>query len=116
TVTELLKLHVDDQIAKDPSDEALRVYWEGLNTTSSFEATRDKILDSLRDKRKAKIKAAYMTSLKKEWNVKELGAPPRVEVSLDKTPIRGNAKAPLTLVEFADFECGFCQQIQPVLD
>ena len=112
TVSELLKLHVDNQIAKDPSEEALRFYYEGLNTAQSFEDTREKILNSVREKRKAKIKTAYMESLHKLYNVNVHGAPPRTEVSLENTPVRGIASAPLTLVEFADFECGFCQQIQ----
>jgi len=32
TVTELLQRHVNSTIAKDPSDDALRVYYEGIDT------------------------------------------------------------------------------------
>jgi protein-disulfide isomerase len=32
----------------------------------------------------------------------------RVEVSLDDDPIKGDANAPVTIVEFSDFQCPFC--------
>jgi protein-disulfide isomerase len=37
-------------------------------------------------------------------------------ISLDGSPSRGPTGAPVTLVEFADFECPFCQHIAPDLD
>jgi protein-disulfide isomerase len=40
----------------------------------------------------------------------------RHQVSLDGAPIQGNAKAPVTVVEFMDFQCPFCQRVQPTLD
>jgi protein-disulfide isomerase len=40
---------------------------------------------------------------------------PRVDVRIDGAPIRGFARAPVTVVVFADFECPFCTRIQPTL-
>jgi protein-disulfide isomerase len=37
-------------------------------------------------------------------------------ISLDGSPSRGPESAPVTVVEFADFECPFCQRIAPELD
>src|SRR5579884_175014 len=38
------------------------------------------------------------------------------DIPLDDSPSKGPASAPVTVVEFADFECPFCQRLAPVLD
>jgi protein-disulfide isomerase len=37
-------------------------------------------------------------------------------IPIDGSPTRGPENAPVTIVEFADFECPFCQKIAPELD
>jgi len=37
-------------------------------------------------------------------------------IAVDGSPARGPETAPVTVVEFADFECPFCQRIAPELD
>lgn len=116
TVEELLKRHVESTLPKDPSDEALRVYYEGLDAVQPFEAVRDQILQHLRERRIAKIKAAYLQTLRGAAAISFRIVPPRAAVDLKYAEVRGPATAPVTLLEYADFECPYCQQIQPVLD
>ena len=37
-------------------------------------------------------------------------APQRYQVSLEDDPVKGNANAPVTVVEFSDFQCPFCSR------
>jgi protein-disulfide isomerase len=38
-----------------------------------------------------------------------------VEISLEGAPSRGSPNAPVTIVEFSDFECPFCGQAHPIV-
>jgi protein-disulfide isomerase len=118
TVEALLERHVNSTIAKDPSDESLRVYYEGLDAaaTQPFEALRDKILQHLRERRINRAKAAYLKGLRTQANVVVRLTAPRAAVNLANVPIRGAADAPVLIVEFADYECAYCQRVQPALD
>ena len=116
TVEQSWEKHVTSKIAKDPSEEALRVYYEGVDTKETFEAVRDRIIESIRERRLAAAKDAFMKSLRDSAKVSYHVAPPRVQMSMKDTPVRGAANARVTLVEFADYECPYCQQIQPTLD
>lgn len=116
TVPELLDKHVNSSIAKDPDDAALRVYYEGLDTTEPFENVRDKIIEHIREGRRTKAKAAYIESLHSQATISFDVAPPRMAIPLKNASIRGSSDAPVVLIEYADYECPFCQQVQPVLD
>ncbi len=37
-------------------------------------------------------------------------------IELGEAPIRGNPNAPVTIVEFSDFQCPFCARAQPILE
>src|ERR1700751_3674071 len=115
TVDQLLDRRVRSKLAKDPSDEALRVYYEGVDTKESFEALRDKILEHIRQVRFDKAKAAYVQTLRLQANVIVTLPPPRAEIALKETPLLGDVNAPIVVVEFADYECPYCQQVAPAL-
>jgi protein-disulfide isomerase len=115
SVPQLLERHVNTTIAKDPPEEALRVYYEGVDTKEPYESVRPKILDAIRDRRIAKAKAAYMQSLRAETPAIIRLAPPRAPISMKEVAVRGAANPRITLLEFADYECPYCQQIEPIL-
>jgi protein-disulfide isomerase len=41
--------------------------------------------------------------------------PPRVEVTAETLRVRGPEDAPVSIIEFSDFQCPFCRQVQPAL-
>jgi protein-disulfide isomerase len=116
TTDALLERHVNAGGFKQPSEETLRVYYEGVDTAETYEAVRDKIIEAIRTRRLAKARTTYLQSLRNQAKISFLLAPPRAPISLKDTPVRGSANAPVMIVEFADYECPYCQQIQPVVD
>ena len=116
SVAELFEKHVNGAIAKEPAEDALRMYYEMIDITEPFEAVRQKIIDAVRDRRIAKAKAAYVQSLRSAAQVTLRLAPPRAPIAMNDTAARGPANARVTLLEYADYECPYCQQIQPVIE
>src|SRR5258708_16467934 len=115
TVPQLLEKHVDSLLPPDPSEEGLKIYFEGLNTTESFEKVRPQILDHLRQIRRDKLKTAYVKELRSQASISTHFPVARIGIPLNDTPVRGASNAPLMLIEYADYECPYCQQIEPVL-
>lgn len=115
TVEQLWEKHSKDAVGKDPSEEALRVYYEGVDTTEPYEKVKEQILTHLREVRVTKAKVAFMQTLRLNAKVQLLIAPPRAEVAVKAVPVRGTANAPVTIVEYADYECPYCQVAEPVL-
>ncbi len=111
SVDQLIDKHVKSQLPKDPSEEALEVYYEGLDTKETFEAIKPQILAHIRETRLEKAKAEYVQSLRKAANVMISLAPPRADVPLNDARIRGPLNAQVTVVEYADYECPYCQQV-----
>jgi protein-disulfide isomerase len=116
TVQELLERQVYVNLPNNPSEEALRFYYDGLETTQPFEEVRDKIRDLIHERRQAKAKATYVQALRSKSAIMLRLAPPRALVQIGAAPARGSAGAPVTIIEYADYECPYCQQIKPVVD
>ncbi len=59
---------------------------------------------------------ALVAELRKEHKPQVLLEPMRVEVAEGGAPAKGPESAPVTIVEFSDFQCPFCSRVIPTLD
>jgi len=109
SVEQLLDRNVNQHVT-DPTEDQLRVYYEGINTDQPFESIRDKVLQHIRELRAAKIRAAYIKSLREQAGVLITFDAPSVALSAENSRLLGSQSAPIRLVEFADFQCPYCQQ------
>jgi protein-disulfide isomerase len=58
----------------------------------------------------------FYNSLEAKYKVDYLIEPMRVEVAASGYPAKGPASAPVTIVEFSDFQCPFCSRVTPTLE
>jgi len=98
---------------KDPTEDQLEVYYEGLDTQESYESVRGDVLQHIRELRRTKARAAYVANLRKEAKINILLMPPSAQVSTVKAYANGSPDAPVVLVEFADYQCPYCQKVNP---
>jgi protein-disulfide isomerase len=114
TVDQLLDRDIKSQV-QDPTEDQMKVYYEGLETDQSYEAVRGKILEKIRQMRTDKARAAYVKVLRAQSNVIVELASPSANVNLENAYTLGSKHARVTLVEFADYECPYCQKVAPDL-
>lgn len=63
----------------------------------------------------AERRAAVLAELRAATGVKILLEPPRIAIPATDAPSRGPADAPVTIVMFSDYQCGYCSRVEPTL-
>jgi protein-disulfide isomerase len=83
----------------------------------SLEVMAPAIRRYLQDQQTEAARAQLIAELRKSGpDVRVLFDVPRHEIELSPDdPSQGSASAPVTLVEFSDFQCPFCQRVAPTL-
>jgi protein-disulfide isomerase len=112
----LLKQEVDSKIA-EPSDDEARGYYLAIKneTTLPFEQVKSQVKQLLKNTETEQARAKYADSLRDKFEVSIFLHPPVVPVTYDPSRVKGDADAPITIVEFGDFQCPFCGRVQPLL-
>lgn len=117
SVPALLKAEVEDKAA--PSEADLRAYYEANKDRFSGVAEADalkQIEPGLRQQRQRERQATYLRELRQKNAVRVLIEPLRVAIDTKDAPVRGNVEAPVTIVEFSDFQCPFCARARPTVN
>lgn len=79
------------------------------------EQVADQIRQFLAQQRQEEARGALLEKLQAEYAVEYLMQPYRVTVTGDG-PKKGPDGAPVTIVEFSDFECPYCSRVNPTID
>jgi protein-disulfide isomerase len=118
TVDQLLQRHVTNRL--NISEENLHFYYSLLaasrKATPPYSQLREDIRKSVTDILERHMKEAYLQTLRDEYHVRVLLQPPQAEFALKDARSTGPTDAPVTVVEFADFECPYCRQVEPNLE
>ncbi len=116
SVPALIQQAIEHKVAA-PSDAELDAVYakEKDRLGRPLSEIKTELRDAILKNRMREAFQEYMAGLKQKNSVTILMAAPRIAVSPDPARMRGNPKAPITIVEFSDFQCGFCQRVTPTL-
>ena len=104
--------------APELGDEEITAFYEENKHRfdgASFEEMEPKIREALVRQHDTKALEEFVVSLQERAGITILLEPARVDVVADG-PSRGPAGAPVTIVEFSDFQCPFCSRALPVIE
>ena len=119
TAEQYIQEEVNSKLAQ-PSDEdiqkVLDQYRSRLNPDE--EKARQQVVAYLQQQQQTQVTTALKDRLFNEANVQFMLEPIRFEAQVtDAHPTRGGgAGAPVTIIEYTDFQCPFCGRVQPTLD
>ncbi len=117
TVEQLYQKEVDSKVP-DPSDAEARGYYLAVKgqTTLPFSTVEPQIKRLIKNAEIQQAREKYAEALRAKANVIVYLQPPTVQLgSNDPARVEGNPKAPITIVEFGDFQCPFCGRVEPTL-
>ncbi|MBI3798890.1 MAG: thioredoxin domain-containing protein [Deltaproteobacteria bacterium] len=111
---QLLQQEVTAKVAPVSDAEVEKVYNDNKERTGgkSLAELKPLIVQQLQNVRQQQRQQEFVRELRKTAAIKMVLKPPMVNVALDGAPVRGNAKAPITIVEFSDFQCPFCARAE----
>ena len=121
TVQDLLNAEVDSKVA-DPSDDQMRAYYEANQgqINKPYDDAKDKIRQDLKNLEIQRSRRSYLQGLlQHSVNNGELVVllkPPKIEMTVGPAPVRGDPKAPVTIVEFSDFSCAYCRKAESTMN
>lgn len=81
----------------------------------TLDQVRPQIADLLRNQRRKDASDKLEQRLRSERKVAVKFEPHRLQFANEGAPTKGKKDVPVTLVEFSDFQCPYCQAVAPVL-
>jgi predicted DsbA family dithiol-disulfide isomerase len=117
TAEQLIEKEVSSKITP-PTETELKAMYDQAKASGQplpeYEKVKPQIVKYLTDQRRATQKKAFIDKLRAEAKVEMLLPPlllPKQEVALTGQS-RGPTNAPITIVEFSDFQCPYCSRAE----
>jgi hypothetical protein len=106
TREQLLKQEVTDKAQAVTDAEIQQVYDSNKARLGGkkLEEIKPQIVQQLESSKQQQQQQAFIQELRKAASVKMFLKPPVLEVATAGAPVRGSASAPITIVEFSDFQ------------
>lgn len=116
---EFLKSEIDAKAEAPQATEVAAIYEQNRGRVGgrTLDQVRPEIERLITDRNRDARRQSLGKELGKRADVRIHLVPPRFDVKLPASaPARGPQDAPITIVEFADFQCPYCKRAEHVLD
>lgn len=117
---EIVRAEISDKVHTPTEAEVATFYAENKSRISGdLNSVRNQVASYLENESRQRLEKDFSEKLRKNADIRWLiNEPPQPvqNISVDDDPARGDANAPLTVVEFTDFQCPACAAMHPVLD
>jgi protein-disulfide isomerase len=117
---EIVRKEITEKVAA-PSEAEITKFYEDNKTriNGDFQSVRSQIASYLQQLARERLESELSARLRKgadiRWLITEPVAPVQA-VSTDDDPSRGDVSAPVTIVEFTDFQCPSCAAMHSILE
>jgi thiol-disulfide isomerase/thioredoxin len=117
---EIIRAEISDKVRTPTEAEVVKFYDENkARISGDLNTVRNQLVTYLQDQLRQRLEKELSARLRKgaeiRWLISE-PAQPIQNISADDDPVRGEANAPVTIVEFTDFQCPACAAMHPVLE
>jgi len=114
---ELMRTEIESKVPAITEAEQKAFYEQNKSRIGSMpEAEAMKQIEAyLRQQKVRDRQNEFVNGLKAKSPVRVLLEPPRLAVDAGNGPVNGPANAPVTIIEFSDFQCPFCGRVEPTV-
>jgi len=117
---EIIRAEISDKVKNPTEEEVAKFYSENkARISGDLNAVRNQLAMYLQNESRQRLEKDLSARLRKGADIRWLmtePVQPIQNISIDDDPSRGDANAPVTIVEFTDFQCPACAAMQPVLE
>ena len=117
---EIVRAEISDKVKSPSEEEVAKFYSENkARISGDLNSVRNQLVAYLQNESRQRLEKDLSARLRKGADIRWLLAEPVQPVqniSVDDDPARGDANAPVTIVEFTDFQCPACAAMHPVLE
>ena len=117
---EIIRAEVSDKVKPPTEQEVAKFYSDNkARISGDLNSVRNQVANYLQEQSRQQLEKELSARLQKNANIRWLISepePPVQNVSVDDDPARGEMNAPITVVEFTDFQCPACAAMHPVLE